>query len=260
MKEVFVKIKSNAFSFGIDALSRLALLFSVAQEDPLSNTDNELLDSTTFIIMEPELSFFDQLQFLGLEEIDNGQTVKAKFYYTDKVREAVEEKEKQEAEEQTLIEEEEARQRERYAIVEHVRQQIHNRDTVPAPTVFETAVAQAERGLAQPSMKSLGDLYEGPPKYLNQRNSPLEIPSECVKKLFDKIDISMDDRLEVYEIYEYAQKLNLPLKLETVEEMFAEAAAGRGKVSKTGGNRPLIMEEVHAAVRGRHKWNTVTKE
>jgi hypothetical protein len=34
----------------------------------------------------------------------------------------------------------------------------------------------------------MGPDYDGPPKYLNQRDSPLEIPPEVVKNLFLAVD------------------------------------------------------------------------
>ena len=30
--------------------------------------------------------------------------------------------------------------------------------------------------------------YDGPPKYLAQRDVPLEIPTECIRKLSDAMD------------------------------------------------------------------------
>jgi len=56
-------------------------------------------------------------------------------------------------------------------------------------------------------MKDLGDSYNGPPKYLSQRDAPLEIPVECVRNLFDVIDTTMDDRISVEEILMYTERL-----------------------------------------------------
>ena len=38
------------------------------------------------------------------------------------------------------------------------------------------------------SMKDMDGTYNGPPKYLNQRDAPLEIPPEVVKNLFTNLD------------------------------------------------------------------------
>ena len=46
-------------------------------------------------------------------------------------------------------------------------------------------------------MKELGSTFSGPPKYLNQRDAPLEIPIEVVKNLFMAVDIDMDDRISI---------------------------------------------------------------
>jgi hypothetical protein len=37
-------------------------------------------------------------------------------------------------------------------------------------------------------MKDVGPDYTGPPKYLNQKDAPLEIPLEVVKRLFEAVD------------------------------------------------------------------------
>ena len=50
-------------------------------------------------------------------------------------------------------------------------------------------------------------LYKGPTKYLAQRDVPLEIPMECIIKLSDAMDESMDDRISAEEIQEYVDKL-----------------------------------------------------
>lgn len=42
--------------------------------------------------------------------------------------------------------------------------------------------------------------------------------------------------------------------------MFEDAILGRGYINEEQRTRPLIHEEVATAVRGRHKWNTQTKE
>jgi hypothetical protein len=44
-------------------------------------------------------------------------------------------------------------------------------------------------------MKDLGSSYSGPPKYLQQRDAPLEIPQEIIRKLFFLMDTDMDDKI-----------------------------------------------------------------
>ena len=45
--------------------------------------------------------------------------------------------------------------------------------------------------------------FHGPPKYLNQRDAPLEIPVEIVKALFVAIDQDLDDRISLDELSDY---------------------------------------------------------
>ena len=45
--------------------------------------------------------------------------------------------------------------------------------------------------------------FSCPKKYLNQRDQPLEVPMECIRKLCDHIDADFDDRIELQEILDY---------------------------------------------------------
>ena len=49
---------------------------------------------------------------------------------------------------------------------------------------MEAAAVRAQAPYLTSSMKDLGPYYNGPPKYLSQRDAPLEIPVEVVKNLF----------------------------------------------------------------------------
>ena len=51
-----------------------------------------------------------------------------------------------------------------------------------------------------------------PPKYLDQRDSALEIPMECVRRLCDAIDLDYDDKISVEEIRTYVTKHELPFE------------------------------------------------
>lgn len=48
--------------------------------------------------------------------------------------------------------------------------------------------------------------YTGPPKYLKQRDNPLEIPIDCIRKLCDLIDTTFDERCSLKEIKEFIIK------------------------------------------------------
>ena len=50
------------------------------------------------------------------------------------------------------------------------------------------------------SMKDLGSSYKGPPKYLSQRDAPLDIPPEIIRKLFFMMDNDMDDKISYEEL------------------------------------------------------------
>lgn len=73
--------------------------------------------------------------------------------------------------------------------------------------------------------------YTGPPKYLKQRDQPLEIPIECIRKLADQIDTSMDERCEIEEIEDFVRRREIPFEEGIIPKMFAEAASGRGYIT-----------------------------
>lgn len=102
--------------------------------------------------------------------------------------------------------------------------------------------------------------YSCPPKYLNQRDTPLEIPIECVRKLCDAMDTDFDDRVSLQELKDYVALKELPFEVGVEEKMFEDAIRGRGYINEEQRTRPLTHEEVATAVRGRHRWNTKTKE
>ena len=49
--------------------------------------------------------------------------------------------------------------------------------------------------------------FDGPPKYLNQRDAPLEIPVEVVRKLFNAMDVDLDDAINLEELKAYITSL-----------------------------------------------------
>lgn len=61
------------------------------------------------------------------------------------------------------------------------------------------------------------------------------------------------------EIKEYVKLKQLPFTDEIVEEMFKDAICGRGYITDKQFSGPLTQEEIAAAVRGRHSWNTQLK-
>ena len=112
------------------------------------------------------------------------------------------------------------------------------------------------------SMKEIinrGD-YQGPPKYLNQRDAPLEIPQDIVKAFFRACDQDVDDRITLEELHGYAEHHRLPLEPHIIDEMFHEITKQRAVIHEHKREGPLTLDEIQAAVRGRHRWNASTKE
>ena len=122
-------------------------------------------------------------------------------------------------------------------------------------SAVQEASFKAQQQFLQPSMKDLTGTYNGPPKYLNQRDAPLEIPIEVIKNLLIAIDQNLDDKVSVEELKAYAQRKYLPFEDHVYEEMFREATTGRGVVHERQRDMPLTLEEIASAVRGRHRWN-----
>ena len=102
--------------------------------------------------------------------------------------------------------------------------------------------------------------FSCPRKYMQQRDQPLEVPMECIRKLCDHIDTDFDDRVTMEELQDYVHRKELPIDDQTIEAMYNDCIKGRGFVNEAQRTAPLSHEEVATAVRGRHAWNTETKE
>lgn len=108
-------------------------------------------------------------------------------------------------------------------------------------------------------MKDLGADYAGPPKYLNQRDAPLEIPFEVVKKLFTAMDEDMDDKVSLLELSNFVVRNEIAITHGVVLEMFKEAASKRAIIHTAQIDAPLSIDEIAQAVRGRYSWNSAAK-
>lgn len=102
-------------------------------------------------------------------------------------------------------------------------------------------------------MKDLGGEYTGPPKYLVQRDAPLEIPFEVVKNLFMTMDQDMDDKISMHELTGYVQKQEIAIDLKIVEEMFWEAASKRAVTHEHQRIASLTIDEIYQTVKGRYR-------
>ena len=69
----------------------------------------------------------------------------------------------------------------------------------------------------------------------------------------------MDDRVSIEELNTYILKNFLPFTEDIVVELFKEASQGRGIIHEKQREAPLTLDEICAAVRGRHRWNPNTK-
>ena len=52
----------------------------------------------------------------------------------------------------------------------------------------------------------------------------------------------------------------LPFNNEEIQKMFLEASSGRSIIHESQKHLPLTLDEVIAAVRGRHRWNPEVKQ
>jgi hypothetical protein len=74
------------------------------------------------------------------------------------------------------------------------------------------------------------------------------------------MDTDFDDRVGIQELKDYIRMKELPFEEGVEDRMFEDAIKGRGFINEEQRVRPLSHEEVATAVRGRHRWNTQTKE
>lgn len=109
------------------------------------------------------------------------------------------------------------------------------------------------------TMKEIAENYEGPRKYLTQRDAPLEIPIDVIKRLFVAMDQDLDDKVSLDELIKYIKDNEVAISVSTAIDMFNDAASVRRVVLKKQYQNPLEIEEVQYAVRGRYQWNNDSK-
>lgn len=59
---------------------------------------------------------------------------------------------------------------------------------------------------------------------------------------------------------DYVRKKELPIEAEVVSAMYEDAIKGRGYANEAQRSAALTVEEVATAMRGRHAWNTKSKQ
>ena len=188
-----------------------------------------------------------------------------KFHFVKRMAEIL----KSEAErEEELRQKKEAMEREiaeekarRYEIVEKIKLEIAIKENQQKLSLVDKYALEAQKDYLQVSMEELRNSgnFSCPKKYLDQRDTPLEIPMECIRKLCDTVDRDFDDRISIQELKTYIEKKELPFEEGVAEAMFEDAIKGRGYINESQRVAPLAHEEVAATVRGRHCWDKVNK-
>ena len=133
-----------------------------------------------------------------------------------------------------------------------IREQMQAKEAAAKVSAVDIAVNRAEAPYRTANMSEIAIGFEGPPKYLNQRDAPLEIPVEVVRKLFNAMDQDLDDAISLDELLGYVEKCKLPIDSEIVKAMYDDCYAARTKHLDADG---INIDEIQFAVRGRHSWN-----
>ena len=115
----------------------------------------------------------------------------------------------------------------RYDIVDQIHEKILEKERKGQISPVELAAMRAQAPYKTTSMKELGSSYQGPAKYLKQRDAPLEIPMEVIRNLFVAMDQDTDDRVSVQELVNYVKQNEINVELEKLIEMFNEATSFR---------------------------------
>lgn len=91
----------------------------------------------------------------------------------------------------------------RYEIVEHVLEQLELKKEKDKILPVQLAIERASAPYKAKSIEEIAKDYDGPSKYLNQRDAPLAIPPDIIKKLFDSMDYNINNRVTLEELLEY---------------------------------------------------------
>jgi hypothetical protein len=103
---------------------------------------------------------------------------------------------------------------------------------------------RAQAPFATTSVREVANDFTGPKKYLNQRDTPLEIPYDVILKLFKALDQDKDDRVSLNEMINYCKAHEVVIPIETLIDMFNDAAKYRRVTNNKQYNDPLSIEEI----------------
>lgn len=148
----------------------------------------------------------------------------------------------------------------RYEIVDKIYEDILEKERNGQLNPVQMASMRAQQQFMTTSIKELGDSYQGPKKYLSQRDAPLEIPFDVVQRLFLAMDQDLDDKVSMDELKNYIRQHEINIEDNIIEDMFRDAASVRRVVNDKQYNNPLEIEEICYAVRGRFQWDSNRKE
>jgi len=162
-----------------------------------------------------------------------------KFHYTrrmaDILKEEAEKERRVQKEKEAVRRAEEEAYRQKYAIVEKIREEMRQKEAASPLSLVDKYAMEAQAEFQMVSMKDLAASgnFSCPKKYLNQRDQPLEVPMECIRKLCDLIDTDFDDRIDLNELIAFVKQRQLPIEESVVVEMFNDAIKGRGFVNES---------------------------
>lgn len=110
-----------------------------------------------------------------------------------------------EAKKLLLMQAKEEERNRKYQIVDKIRKEVDAKEAAKKISLVDSYALKAQEEFQQISMKELRESgnYSCPPKYLLQRDTPLEVPMECVRKLCDVMDVNYDDRVSLEELKMY---------------------------------------------------------
>ena len=154
----------------------------------------------------------------------------------------------------------------KYSIVDHVIDYNINKEEIEIDALsFNEQITLNAENQCKPyqNIRELDKqgLYEGPKKYLAQKDAPLEVPFDVIRKFFLTVDTSGDYLLQIDEIISFVNLYDIRyVTPQNIIDMYHHATLGRKITQEKDKTAPLTMEEVSYAVRGRQSYNSKTQD
>lgn len=107
------------------------------------------------------------------------------------------------------------------------------------------------------------NMYDGPKKYLCQKDAPIDVDPKVIKKLFIAMDsrgkYALDDRIQLEEMKGFAKRNEMiHMDDDIIEKMYYDAIRGRKIIHQKNMTEPLTLDEVAFALRGWKSYDTNT--